>query len=112
MSSPENNCGQCNKHIPLNIRIIKCGKCNQFFHVKCCGINHKTFNTIKSGEWNCKNCETENINAIPDVVVTRAIPTKNVNVASVRIIYLPTYELLIAISVRHIFMTNAPGHSK
>ena len=86
MPSPQNNCGQCNKHIPLNIRIIKC---NKFFHVKCCGIIHKTFNTIKSGEWNCKNCETENINATSDVA-TRAIPTKNVNVASVRKIYLPT----------------------
>ena len=64
MSSPQNNCGQCNKHIPLNIRIIKCGKCNQFFHVKCCGINHKTLNTIKSGEWNCKKrcCDARNSN--------------------------------------------------
>ena len=64
MSSPQNNSGQCNKHIPLNIRIIKCGKCNQFFQVKCYGINHKTFSTVnkaaKTGQPGTKWFKAEN----------------------------------------------------
>ena len=37
------NCGTCNKFIPLKIRKVKCSTCGIFFHVKCSGINHKTF---------------------------------------------------------------------
>ena len=51
----EFNCGNCNKLIPIRMRIIKC---QIFFHVKCCGINHKTFNSIKqlNNDWNCDKC--------------------------------------------------------
>ena len=47
MPTFENNCGQCNKLIRSDIRIIKCNTCDYNFHVKCCGFNHKTFNAIK-----------------------------------------------------------------
>ena len=43
MPTSNNNCGQCNKLIRSDIRIIKCDTCDYYFHVKCCGINHKTF---------------------------------------------------------------------
>ena len=57
MPTSENDCGECNKFIPARIRIIKCDTCNKFFHVKCCGINHKTFHSIKqSNDWHCKTC--------------------------------------------------------
>ena len=53
------NCGECKTFLPVRIRIIRCDTCKQFFHVKCCGINHKTYNYIKesNGTWHCnKNC--------------------------------------------------------
>ena len=34
----------------------------QFFHVKCCDINHRTYNSIKqsNNDWHCKKC-TSNV---------------------------------------------------
>ena len=52
MQATENNCGECKKFIPLHIRIIKCDLCKLFFHVKCCGINHKTYNSFKESDIN------------------------------------------------------------
>ena len=54
----ELNCCKCNNLIPIHIRIIKCDLCTTFFHVKCCGINHKTLNSIKqlNNIWNCDKC--------------------------------------------------------
>ena len=58
MSNIENNCGKCNKFIPSRTRIINCESCKKFFHVKCCDVNHKTFNSfIQTNEqWHCTNC--------------------------------------------------------
>ena len=49
---------KCNKNIPLHLRKIKCDSCNSFFHVKCCGVNYKSFNSLKEANhvWHCKNC--------------------------------------------------------
>ena len=50
-------CGECDKTIPIRNRIIKCDLCKIFFHVKCCGINYKTFCSIQESNndtWLCK----------------------------------------------------------
>ena len=54
----ETNCGNCNKFIPVKIRKINCTTCKLFYHVKCCNINHRSFEHLQSvGEvWNCVNC--------------------------------------------------------
>ena len=52
-------CGECDKTIPIRNRIIKCDLYIIFFHVKCCGINYKTFRSIKESNndtWHCKSC--------------------------------------------------------
>ena len=58
MTEQNPNCGNCNKFIPSKIRKINCTTCKQFFHVKCCNINHKSFENMNNlGEdWNCQNC--------------------------------------------------------
>ena len=90
------NCRQCNKLIRSDIRIIKCDTCDYYFHVKCCAINHKTFNAIKctGGDWICKKCVHTNDNEVRNTngVITNPELTfkRNVNVASVRKIFLPT----------------------
>ena len=60
----EFNCGKCNKLIPKHIRIIKCDSCKKFLHVKCCGVNHKTFNSLKqlNNVWNCDKCVKHTLN--------------------------------------------------
>ena len=52
------HCGKCEKFIPVKIRKICCSTCKAFFHVKCCNINHKSFeNMANLGEiWNCAKC--------------------------------------------------------
>ena len=52
------NCGNCEKYIPTKIRKISCTKCKLFYHVKCCNVNHRSYENLKnSGEdWNCLNC--------------------------------------------------------
>ena len=59
MTSQDVKCGECKKSLPKHLRIIRCDKCEQFFHVKCCGITQKIFNSIKSSNsiWHCKHCE-------------------------------------------------------
>ena len=66
MPTSKNNCGQCNKLIRSDIRIIKCDTCDNYFQVKCCGINHKTFNAFKctGGDWICKKCVHTNDNEV------------------------------------------------
>ena len=63
MSKIENNCGKCNKFIPSRIRIINCESYKKFFHVKCCDLNHKTFDSfIQTNEqWYCTNCTNCNL---------------------------------------------------
>ena len=60
----DNNCGKCKKELPLRIRIIKCDSCKTFFHVKCCGINHKIYKSIKQrgDTWHCKACTNSGCN--------------------------------------------------
>ena len=42
---------------PLRTRIINCDLCKHLFHVKCCGVNHKIYNSIKAtNTWLCKHC--------------------------------------------------------
>ena len=56
MQTSETNCGKCNKFIPVRIRIIKCDTCEHLFHVKCCNVNHRTYNSVKqsNNDWHCK----------------------------------------------------------
>ena len=58
MSTSETNCGECNNFICARIKVIKCDTCKQFFHVKYCEINHRTYNSIKqsNNDWQCKKC--------------------------------------------------------
>ena len=57
MQAKETECEECKKYITLRIRIINCDLCKHFFHVKCCGLNHKIYNSIKAtNTWLCKHC--------------------------------------------------------
>ena len=53
-----NFCGTCNKYIPQKIRKVKCFTCKTFYHVKCSGVNHKTFAALvdSGNNWNCQSC--------------------------------------------------------
>ena len=50
--------------MPKHLRVIYCSGCNQYFHVKCCNINRKRFNSLllANKSWNCKNCSDNNGN--------------------------------------------------
>ena len=63
MSNIENNCGKSNKFIPRCIRIINCESFKKCFHVNCCDVNHKTFDSfIQTNEqWYCTNCTNCNL---------------------------------------------------
>ena len=58
MTSTVINCGKCNKPLPNYLRVVNCDTCKKFYHVKCCRITHKTFNTIKrsNDRWHCETC--------------------------------------------------------
>ena len=64
MQSPEIKCGQCDKLLPKHLRVVNCDICKHFFHVKCSGISHKEYKSIKTSNthWNCKICETNVLN--------------------------------------------------
>ena len=57
------NCSKCKKDLPILLRVITCDSCKQYFHVKCCGITHKDFNSIKgsNAEWHCQHCKRNDI---------------------------------------------------
>ena len=64
MSESNFYCGKCKKCMPKHLRVIHCSGCNQYFHVKCCNIDRKKFNSLllANKRWNCKNCLDNNVN--------------------------------------------------
>ena len=52
-------CGKCNSNIPKNLRVIKCNLCSKFFHVKCCDVNHRSYNSLMQENqlWLCCDCK-------------------------------------------------------
>ena len=77
MQTSEINCGKCNKFIPVRIRIIKCDTCEHFFHVKCCDVNHRTYNSVKqsNNDWHCERC-TSNVSNTDELSISM-FHTKN-----------------------------------
>ena len=56
------NCSKCDNFIPLHYRIIYCDNCQKYTHVKCAGINHKTYKLLGDKSWNCESCRYKNLN--------------------------------------------------
>ena len=58
-------CGSsdCYKIIPKHLRYITCFDCEQYFHVRCCNVNKKEFDSLKdSGEnWLCQKCRPKEL---------------------------------------------------
>ena len=62
-------CGKCNVNIPKNLRVIKCNSCNKYFHVKCCNVNHNSYNKLIQNNmfWDCNDCKSTHFNKNFDV---------------------------------------------
>ena len=72
MTSIVIKCGQCNKLLPKHLRVVNCDTCKRYYHVKCCGVTHKVFNSIKSSnsQWHCQTCLTSVLNINSPLNVT------------------------------------------
>ena len=83
MSTFETNCGKSNNFIREHIKVIKCDTCEQFFHVKCCEINHRTYNSIKqsNNDWHCIKCasnvsNTDKLSVVDTVRVEASVSSR------------------------------------
>ena len=63
MSESITICGKCNVNIPANLRVIKCNSCQKYYHVKCCDINHKIYNSMVQDNkvWHCQVCASTKV---------------------------------------------------
>ena len=48
------NCGACQLTIHKHLKVICCGTCKTYFHVKCCDSNYKDFQACEL--WECTKC--------------------------------------------------------
>ena len=55
------NYGSCMKFLPTHLRLINCNSCQLFFHVKCCNISRKEWQSLvnESKIWLCSGCTLE-----------------------------------------------------
>ena len=55
-------CGMCNRTVARNHRAVCCDECDSWLHIKCCGIDPKTYTNLVNSNcsWICPTCTLPN----------------------------------------------------